>query len=266
MQETAAAAVGARLYVIGGYNAGGASTPNVFVFDGSSWASGPALPEAVNHPAAATLGTTVYVAGGFTAGGATARVFALPAGATVWQAIAPLRRARGALVLVADRGRLIAAGGNDGAAQVAGAEAYDPATNAWTDLPPLPHPRNHAAGFPDNGQVCLAGGREPSTSAAVDCLDPAGSWTAGQSLPTATSGAAGGMVDGITVVAGGEPAGETSLTTVVQEQMGGTWSQVPMLTPRHGTGYALYQGRLWMCGGATAPGIHATAACTSIGA
>ena len=265
LQETAAAAVGGRLYVIGGYRAGGTSTADVFVYDGTGWSRGPELPEPVNHPAAATLGTTVYVAGGFTASGATARVFALPEGAAAWQSVAPLRRPRGALVLAASAGRLVAAGGNDGSSQVAVPEAYDPATNAWSDLPALPHPRNHAAGFLSAGQVCLAGGREPATSSAVDCLTPAGAWVPGPSLPLATSGAAGGVLGGIALVAGGELAGETSLTAVVQELAGGSWTQVPMLVPRHGTGYASYQGRLWLCGGATAPGIHATAACTSIG-
>ena len=37
-----------------------------------------------------------------------------------------------------------------------------------------------------------------------------------------------------------------------------------MIDPRHGTGYANYRGRFWMCGGATAPGYHAATTCTSI--
>jgi hypothetical protein len=65
------------------------------------------------------------------------------------------------------------------------------------------------------------------------------------------------------MVAGGEPSNETSILGVIQEQRGDAWSTVPMLVPRHGTGYALYHGRMWMCGGATAPGYHAVADCTS---
>ena len=83
-------------------------------------------------------------------------------------------------------------------------------------------------------------------------------------MPTATSGAAAVVLDGVTFVAGGEPAGETSIVGVVQELRGGAWTTTPMLVPRHGTAFAVYRGRLWMCGGATAPGFQAVDACTSL--
>lgn len=79
------------------------------------------------------------------------------------------------------------------------------------------------------------------------------------------TGAAAGVLGGVTVVAGGEPVPETSLVPIVQELRDGTWSGVPMLVPRHGTGNAVFEGRLWLCGGGTAAGIHPTASCTSIG-
>jgi len=59
VQETAAAATPERLYVVGGYDAGGTSTASVYVYDGSTWTTGPELPVAVNHPGAAALGDTV---------------------------------------------------------------------------------------------------------------------------------------------------------------------------------------------------------------
>jgi hypothetical protein len=51
----------------------------------------------------------------------------------------------------------------------------------------------------------------------------------------------------------------------VQILRGGSWSSQPMLVPRHGTAFAMYQGSLWACGGATSPGFHAVADCTSFG-
>jgi non-specific serine/threonine protein kinase len=147
---------------------------------------------------------------------------------------------------------------------VAPTEAYDPAADRWTDLADLPRARNHLAGYADGAHVCVAGGREPDTSTAIDCFDPAaGTWTAGPALPQATSGALAAVIGADLVVAGGEPSGETSLVTVVQEWRGGQWSTDAMRVPRHGTGSALFHGRVWACGGATAPGVHATAACTS---
>ncbi|HWD07651.1 MAG TPA: hypothetical protein VHA57_01015 [Actinomycetota bacterium] len=266
VQEVGSAATPNDLYVIGGYNAAGASTSGVYVFNGTSWSTGPPLPEAVNHPAAAAIGTTVIVAGGFTAAGATNRVFVLPSGARSWVEAAPMKRARGALTLLTVAGKVYAIGGLDGSSEVAIPEIFNPNTGAWTDLPPMPNPRDHAAGYVDGSFACVAGGRQPTTSVAIDCLDTTTStWQAEVSLPTATSGAAAGIFGSLIVVAGGEPVPETHLVTVVQELHRGTWGNEPMLVPRHGTSDAMFGGRLWMCGGATAPAIHPTPDCTSIG-
>ena len=73
------------------------------------------------------------------------------------------------------------------------------------------------------------------------------------------------MLGGVTIVAGGEPAGETSIVGVVQGLRLGQWSSAPMLVPRHGTAFAMFHDRLWACGGATAPGFQAVSTCTSFG-
>jgi len=266
VQESAAAATDTKLYVVGGYNSAAQSVSSVFVYNGSQWANGPTFPIAVNHPAAAVFNGDVYVAGGFTSGSATKRVFKLANGATSWKEVAAMHTGRAAAALVPVGRYLYAIGGLAGSTQIAQVERYDPATDAWTDLIAMPHPRNHVAGYLDGDFVCVAGGREPTTSGAVDCLDTmTTTWRAGHSLQIPTSGAAAGIVEGALIVVGGESAGETALVPLLQEGHGGAWSTEPMLDPRHGVGYAPYQGRFWMCGGGTAPGYHASATCTSIG-
>jgi N-acetylneuraminic acid mutarotase len=265
-QEGAAAAAGDRLYAIGGYDSARNSTSDVFVFDGSSWHSGPALPIAVNHPAAAALGGRVYVVGGFTSGGATDRAFVLKPHASAWSEIAPMHRARGALALVALHGDLYAIGGRDGSVEIGVPEVYDARSNTWSDLPPMTAARNHLAGYTDLPEICAAGGRTPLSSGRIDCFDPAKQhWILHATLPIATSGAAAAAIKGTTVVAGGESAGETSLVGSVQMLHAGKWQSMPMLVPRHGTAFARYRGRLWLCGGATSPGYAAVTTCTSIG-
>ncbi len=264
IQELAVTVASDRLFAIGGYDAAHNSSAAVFVFGGTSWSPGPSLPVAVNHSAAATIGNDVYVAGGFTASGATSRVFVLKARATSWQELPPLSQARGALALLALGGRLYAIGGRDGQSQITTPEVYDPVRAQWSDIAPMPRARNHIAGYIDGSVACVAGGREPATSSAIDCFDPAtGAWHSQKSLPTPTSGAAAAALAGVTLVAGGEPGNETSVYGSIQELRNGSWSAVPMLTPRHGTGFAIYHDRLWMCGGATQPGFHAVAGCTS---
>jgi non-specific serine/threonine protein kinase len=265
VQESAAAVTTTRLYVAGGFDANRESVANVSVFDGTSWGSAPSLPLALNHPSAAAIGDDVYVAGGFNNGTATNRTFVLHEGAAAWEELPPLNVARGAaaLVLVADA--LYVMGGNAGSTQIADVERFDPSAQTWTVVTHLPYPRNHLAGYFDDGRACAAGGREPATSGAVDCLDPATlAWTT-EILPTPTSGAAAAIVRGTLAVAGGEPSGETSIETNVQLFDAAGWTTQPMLVPRHGTGFALFHGRLWMCGGGTEPGYAATDACTSFG-
>ena len=64
--EVAAAAVGRRIWVLGGYAPDGATLATVEVYDtaADTWARGPDLPVAVNHAMAATLDGVLYVAGG----------------------------------------------------------------------------------------------------------------------------------------------------------------------------------------------------------
>ena len=266
VQEVAAASTATRFYIIGGYDATGSSVSSVFVYDGARWADGPTLPIAVNHPAAAALNGNIYVAGGFTSGSATSRVFRLAPGASMWQEVASMHTARAATAVLAIGRYLYAIGGIAGTTQIGSVERYNPTTDTWTDITQMPRPRNHVAGYVDGKYACVAGGREPATSNAVDCLDTTTTtWKPGIPLPVPTSGAAAGIVDGVLSVSGGEPSGETSLVPLVQELRTISWTTQAMLVPRHGTGYAEFQQRLWMCGGATAAGYHATTACTSLG-
>src|SRR5438445_8546926 len=167
MEEAGAAIAGGNLDVIGGLNVAGASLDSVYVFDGTSWRTGPRLPLPVDHPSAATLDGQVYLAGGHSNGRDSARVFRLDG--DHWTELAALHIARGGHALIAAQGKLFAIGGNTSRGNVAQAEAYDPATNGWTVLPSLPDPRNHVMGFVAGGEACVAGGRSPTT-ARVDCF------------------------------------------------------------------------------------------------
>jgi N-acetylneuraminic acid mutarotase len=170
IEETAAAAAGGRLYVMGGLTAAGASLSAVYVFDGSHRSSGPRLPLALDHPSAATPDDHVYIAGGHSNEADSARLFRLDGGG--WTSLASMRFARGGHALIELSGKLYAVGGNTSRGNVAAIESYDSSTNSWTVVGSLPQPRNHVMGFSIGAAVCVAGGRAP-TSARVDCFDVA---------------------------------------------------------------------------------------------
>jgi N-acetylneuraminic acid mutarotase len=266
LEESAAAAAGGKLYVIGGFDAAGNSLRTVWVFDGSRWSAGPPLPLGLDHTSAATLNDQIYVAGGHSFGSDSARFFRLDS--AKWTELAHMRHARGGHALVAAAGRLYVIGGNTaGPINVPPAEVYNPATNAWSDLPSLPSPRNHVAGFVLGADVCVVGGRSPAT-AHVDCYNVNSSaWMRLMNLPWATSGAGATTVgDGSVVVLGGPDASETRLNTQFARLAAtGSWTVVgAMLVPRHGFELAMFEGRAWACGGGSLPGLHPVATCTSV--
>lgn len=267
LEESAAAAAGGNLYVIGGFDAAGNSLRNVWVFNGSAWSAGPRLPLGLDHTSAATLGDHVYVAGGQSSGRASARFFRLDG--STWTELAAMHHPRGGHTLLAAENRLYVIGGNAGAANVGPAEVYDPSSGAWSDLPAMPAPRNHVAGFVIYGaDVCAAGGRSPNT-ARVDCFDlNTASWVQFPDLPRPTSGAgATSLLDGRAVVIGGQDAIESRLVDqFAQMQDPHGWNLLAtMLVPRHGFELAQFQGRAWACGGGSLPGLHPVATCTSVG-
>ncbi|HKW59319.1 MAG TPA: kelch repeat-containing protein [Candidatus Dormibacteraeota bacterium] len=265
VEETGAAAAGGKLYVMGGFNAAGASLSTVYVFDGGSWSVGPRLPLPLDHPSAATLDDHVYIAGGHSNGTDSARLFRLDGDR--WSELAPMHFARGGHALVPASGRLYAIGGNTAAGNVGTVEEYDPDANTWAAVGTLPQPRNHVMGFIGARGPCVAGGRSPTT-AHVDCFDPVTRrWTQVVNLPVATSGGgAATFDDGTVIVAGGEDAAEARLVDEYVVHVPQGWASAgPMLAPRHGFELALFNGRAWACGGGSAPGLHPVATCTSLG-
>jgi N-acetylneuraminic acid mutarotase len=265
LEESAAASVGGRLYVMGGFDAVGRSLSTVYVFDGNTWSAGPRLPLGLDHAAAATLDDHLYLSGGHSYGADSARVFRLD-GAS-WTELSPMRHARGGHELVAAGGRLWAIGGNTAAAEVSAVEAYDPGSAQWSDVAAMPDPRNHVAGFVFGSTVCAAGGRFPNT-ARVDCLDfLTMDWIRLADLPRPTSGAgAATLDDGSVIVMGGQDAAESRIVDqLARTASGDQWTATePMLAPRHGFELAVFEGRAWACGGGDLAGLHPVATCTSV--
>src|SRR5712692_8970654 len=108
IEEAAAASAGGKLYVMGGFNAAGASLASVYVFDGSGWSAGPPLLLPVDHPSAATLEGRVYLSGGHSNGVDSPRLFRLDG--DHWTELARMQFPRGGHALVAGEGKLFAIG------------------------------------------------------------------------------------------------------------------------------------------------------------
>lgn len=136
-------------------------------------------------------------------------------------------------------------------------------TGEWTVLPDAPRARDHFQAGELNGLIYAAGGRTTSqatgqtfelTVGPVDVYDPATRrWaTLVEELPTRRAGTATVVHGGKVLVVGGESGTQRVAHDEVEgyDPRAGRWVKLPPLqVGRHGTGVAVYDGRLWIASG-----------------
>ena len=263
--EVAAAAVGRRIWVLGGYTPDGATVATAEVYDTTtdSWSRGPDLPVAVNHAMAATLDGVLYVAGGNDGRRPSDQVTRLDGDR--WRRLAPLPRGRQAGGLVALDGRLYLVGGVVEGGLASDSQVYEPAADRWSPAPGLPTRREHLGAAAAGGRVYVVGGRTGgigSNLAAAEAFDPAaGRWSAVAPLPTARGGLAATATAGGQVVAVGGEADTTFPEAEALDTRTGRWRSLPPLpTPRHGLGVVAVGEVVYVLAGGPRPGLHTSAA------
>jgi N-acetylneuraminic acid mutarotase len=263
--EVAAAAVGRRIWVLGGYATDGKTLATAEVYDTAtdSWSQGPDLPVAVNHAMAATLDGVLYVAGGNDGHRPSDQLARLDGDR--WRRLAPLPRGRQAGGLVALDGRLYLVGGVVEGGLASDTQVYDPAADHWSPAPGLPTPREHLGAAATGGRVYVVGGRTGgigSNLAAAEAFDPAsGRWDRLADLPTARGGLAATATAGGQVVAVGGEAAATFPEAEALDTGSGRWRSLPPLpTPRHGLGVVAVGDVVHVLAGGPRPGLHTSSA------
>lgn len=179
--EGVAAAVGGKVYVIGGrvratpqashFN-DHEDTTSTDVFDpvARRWSRGAPAPTARNSSASAVIDGRIYVVGGRRAlkqpdgslrqvNVATLEVFDPASG--MWTTRAPMPQAQGGLAAATHAGKLLVFGGEQWVPDpkvFAQAWSYDPATDRWSALPSLPTPRHGLGAATVGDRVHVFGG------------------------------------------------------------------------------------------------------------
>jgi N-acetylneuraminic acid mutarotase len=267
-QEVAAAAVGGRVWVIGGLAANAEPVPTVETFDPALdlWEPRVPLPVALHHAAAAVVGERLFVVGGYTGGRvrwtASDAVYEFVPGREAWEARASMPTPRGGLAVAVVNDRVHALGGSG--ERVSNAhEVYDPVTNRWSTANAMPTARDHLAAVAFQGRVWALGGRASFMGeqyANVEIYDPpTDSWRTGSPLPAGRGGLAAAALADRVLVFGGEAPLRIFNATEMWEVRGQRWvSKEPMPTPRHGIGAVVLDGRVFVPAGGTEPGLAAT--------
>ena len=272
--EVAAAALGGKVYVVGGFNEPGlGNLTRLAVSDAleeydpaaNRWATRAPLPKGLHHAAAASVGNRLYVVGGFTASlfslwQPVASVYAYQPATDAWVERAQMPTPRGALAVVEFEGKLFAIGGYDGNGNSAAVEVYDPANNSWSTRSPLPTPRDHLAVAAVGQKIYAIGGRlnrdYGRNLAVTESYDPASDrWARVADLPTPRSGITAAVIHRKIFVLGGEAPEGTFRTNEVYLSETDRWeAMAPMPTGRHGLGSAVVDDRLYVMSGGPTPG------------
>jgi N-acetylneuraminic acid mutarotase len=263
--EVAAAALGGKIYVIGGFVRGlSFISAKVEEYDPStdSWRERASLPTGLHHAGIAVANDRLYVIGGFDQSlfnivwHPSAAVYEYNPQTDQWRARKAMPTARGALAVAVLNGKFHAVGGYGADGNTGAHEVYDPSTDAWTIKAALPVPRDHHAAAVIDNRVYAIGGRlnrnYSQNLAVTEAYDPEKDhWSRKADLPTARSGITAAAVAGRIFVLGGEAPSGTFHENEAYDPQSDTWEQEPpMPTARHGLGSAVMDGRVYvMCGG-----------------
>jgi N-acetylneuraminic acid mutarotase len=272
--EVAAATVGGKIYVIGGFEEPSFSnflhfaiTPSVEEYDPARdrWTVKAPMPVGLHHVGIGVAAGRLYIIGGYKQSGLSvwdpvATVYAYDPATDAWSERAAMPTARGALSVTTHEDKLYAIGGYEGRSNSAAVEVYDPVQNSWSAAAPLPTPRDHLATATVAGKVYAIGGRLKGdyhrNLSVTEVYDPnADKWSRAPDLPTARSGITAAEAGGCVYVFGGEGADGTFRENEAYDPVRDAWqAMAPMPSPRHGLGSAVVEGRIHLISGGPTPG------------
>lgn len=260
--EVAAARIGRRIYVVGGFTDDGGTTDALAGYDieRDRWELLRPMPSAVNHPAAASYRGALYVHGGFADSGPSDRLYRYDPERDRWQRLPDSELPRGAHALGEIRGKLYAAGGSNNASdRLTSLEVYDIADGRWSSGSEMAVGRNHVAGAVTGGYLYVLGGRSPNLDVA-ERYDPRRErWRTLPAMDTPRSGFSAVAVRGKVVAFGGEElgaGGQTIEEVELYDPEERAWKDLPsMRTPRHGLGGTARARRVFALEGGPQPGL-----------
>jgi len=269
--EASATGLGARLVVLGGFEAASlAISREVLQYDpfNDSWMVMPLeAPAAVTHAALASVGGSLYLLGGLEGSAfvPSGKAYRLRPQGTAWEPLAdlPAGEERGAAAVVVSSGHIFLLGGETSAGLTSSVLDYEVTTNTWSVAPtPLPTPRSHAAAMrEDDGTFILAGGNGPQgpLGDTYALFLGATTWDLRAAMPTARGGCAYGAVYGQLVCAGGEIGPTVTRAVEVYDPTDDEWTSVAeMPVERAGAPGAIVTSRLYVVGGSQTTAFEPT--------
>lgn len=258
--EVQVAALGSRLFVVGGFPQAADARVDVFDVATGKWSAAAPLPAGGNHLAVAGGDGRVWVFGGLRKDKASDDAFEYDAASDRWSRLPalPLPCVAGAAVYFERKVHIV--GGWCGGEHDADAHwVFDPQARTYSKKAAIPHAREHFLLIPANGRLFAIGGRFDTKTVELDDVeiyDPArDAWTRGAPLPEKRSGYAAALLGGEIFVLGGDNGSEKRQLpshddVFAYDVAANSWSRRGRLPYGvHGTGAAAFDGRLYVPAG-----------------
>jgi N-acetylneuraminic acid mutarotase len=256
----AVAALGDRVFVIGGFMAPQSTVAQAFDTKTQTWQTLEPLPSAFSMPNVAVVGDRLFVLGGLQ----TQTVVEYDSqGHWVTRAPMPLTNGRGSAFVGVWGTKVVLAGGvlpgqsnnalNTGV-RMTEVVAYDSSTDTWQTLAPMTEARGYGMGAVVGDKFWVIGGStNDARTAAVQTLDlVAGTWNDDPPLDQSLSSAAIALVGDRIYLIGGiaSSSGIVSPATLLYNRSDGMLTGLAsMPSPRFGSGAAAVGGRIYVAGG-----------------
>lgn len=211
LNATAAAFVGDRIYVIGGFETStNVPVARVHAYDvrTKTWSTASPLPRPRGGHAAVVLNGRIHVLGGGNSESTIADHTVYDPQRDAWTDLAPLPRAEGSPAGVVHAGSIHAIGGRSGPSDFGDVYVFDAARNVWSRGPAI-DPRGTAGAVDYCGEIHLFGGESQARAASLATAerldDKLQRWIALPSMPTARNFARAVTFKGAVLVVGGSP-------------------------------------------------------------
>ncbi len=265
LTEVGAATYRGRIWITGGFDEAGRAVRSVLVFDPATgrWATGPSLPQPLQHAVLVASDTTLWVIGGYVGsdfGRPSASVWGLDPTGRAWLKAPPLPSPRAAGAGAWDGQRLVYGGGVGPSGESADVFALEGA--GWVRIGALSIAREHLGATSDGaGRVWFLGGRTGGLDTNVAAVDLAAGTNVRRigRLPTARGGGAAFWSPGSGACLAGGEAVTGTIAAVECVEAGGADRRLPGLgIPRHGLGAVVLGDRVYALFGGLVPGIHAS--------
>jgi len=216
-QSHGAAALGGKLYVMGGeHREGGMTLAEAEVYDpkADSWQPLPSMPTARKNLAAAVVAGKVYAIGGFDHNFVPYNVVeAYDPISGAWTLVANLPVARGALTATVFEGKIYVLGGDTTGGEITDrVDVYDPAADSWSwqQTAAMPSSTSYHSAAVLDGTIYMTGALSGITGESMDAFaayDPvASTWTILPSLNLSRADHASAVIKGKLYLFGGETA------------------------------------------------------------